>query len=108
MGNDFFKLIIDSGSSVNAISERALKKLGLPCEKHPNPYEVSWVINSSLPVNNRCLLTIKILSYEDQVWLDVVPMDICSIILGRRGYMITMLEFMEELMSVPLCLRTKG
>ena len=41
------------------------------------------MINSSLPIDKRCLLNIKILSYEDQVWLDVVPMDIGSIILGR-------------------------
>ena len=41
------------------------------------------MINSSLPVDKRCLLNIKILSYEDQVWLDVVLMDIGSIILGR-------------------------
>ena len=39
--------------------------------------------NSSLPIDKRCLVNIKILSYEDQVWLDVVPMDIGSIILGR-------------------------
>ena len=83
IGDDFYKVIIDSGSSVNAISEKALKQLGLPYEKHLNPYEVSWVINSSLPMDKRGLLNIKILSYEDQVWLDVVPMDIGSIILGR-------------------------
>ena len=83
IGNDFYKLIIDSGSSVNAISEKALKQLGLPFEKHPTPYKISWVINSSLPIDKRCLLNIKILSYEDQVWLDVIPMDIGSIILGR-------------------------
>ena len=83
IGNDYYKVIIDSASSVNTISEKALKQLGLPFENHPNPYEVSWMINSSLPVDKRCLLTIKILSYEDQVWLDVVPMDIGSIILGR-------------------------
>ena len=41
IGNDFYKVIIDSASSVNAISEKALKQLGLPFEKHPNPYEVS-------------------------------------------------------------------
>ena len=76
-------MIIDSGSSVNAISNKALKKLGLPYGKHPSPYKVSWVIHSSLPVDKRCLLNIMVLSYEDQVWLDVVPMDIGSIILGR-------------------------
>ena len=74
IANDFYKVIIDSGSSVNAISEKAIKQLGLPFENHPNPYEVSWVINSSLPIDKRCLLNIEILSYEDQVWLDVVPM----------------------------------
>ena len=51
IANDFYKVIIDSGSSVNAISEKALKQLGLPFEKHPTPYEVSWVINSSLPLD---------------------------------------------------------
>ena len=76
-------MIIDSGSNVNAISEKALKQLGLPFEKHPSPYKVSWVINSSLPIDKRCLVNIKILSYEDQVWLDDVPMDTGSIILGR-------------------------
>ena len=64
IGNDFYKVIIDSGSSVNGISEKALKQLGLPSEKHPNPYKVSWVINSSFPIYKRCL--VKILSYEDQ------------------------------------------
>ena len=72
-----------SGSSINAISERALKQLGHPFKKHPTPYKVSWVTNSSLPIDKRCLVDIRILSYEDQVWLDVVPMDIGSIILGR-------------------------
>ena len=38
IGHDFYKVIIDSGSSVNAISERVLKQLGLPFEKHPSPY----------------------------------------------------------------------
>ena len=83
IGNEYHKVIIDSGSSINAISEGALKKLGLPFEKHPTPYKVSWVTNSSLPIDKRCLVDIRILSYEDQVWFDVVPMDIDSIILGR-------------------------
>ena len=83
IGNDFYKMIIDSGSTVNAISEKALKHLGLRFEKHPSPYKVSRVTSSSLPVDKRCLLTIKFLSHEDQVWLDVVPMDIGSIIIGR-------------------------
>ena len=83
IGNHYHKVIIDSGSSINAISERALKQLGHPFEKHPTPYKVSWVTNSSLLIDKRCLVDIRILSYEDQVWLDVIPMDIDSIILGR-------------------------
>ena len=46
IGNDFYKVIIDSGSSVNVISEKALKQIGIPHEKHPSPYEVSWVIKT--------------------------------------------------------------
>ena len=83
IGNEYHKVIIDSGSSINVISEGALKKLGLPFGKHPTPYKVSWVTNSSLPIDKRCLVDIRILSYEDQVWLDVVPMDIGIIILCR-------------------------
>ena len=83
INDGMYKVIVDSGSSVNVISEKAFKQLGVTSEKHPNPYEVSWVNKTSIPVDKRCLLSLKFLSYEDQVWLDIVPMDISSIILGR-------------------------
>ena len=40
-GEKVYKIIIDNGSYVNAISTKALKTLGLTLVSHPNPYKVS-------------------------------------------------------------------
>ena len=74
---------MDSSSSVNAISQDASTKIGLEAQKHPNPYHVTWVNSNAIPIDKRCLLNLKILSYDDQVWVDVLPMDVGSILLGR-------------------------
>jgi hypothetical protein len=42
-------LIIDNGSGMNVISQEAVQKLKLPTEKHPKPYKVSWVDDTSIP-----------------------------------------------------------
>ena len=41
LGDKVCKIIIDSGSCVNAIFINAIKTLGLPTVPHPNPYKVS-------------------------------------------------------------------
>ena len=74
---------MDNGSSVNAISQDASTKIGLEAQKHPSPYHVTWVNSNSIPIDKRCLLNLKTLSYDDQVWVDVLPMDVGSILLGR-------------------------
>ncbi|GFS34711.1 bifunctional inhibitor/lipid-transfer protein/seed storage 2S albumin superfamily protein [Actinidia rufa] len=77
------KVIIDSGSCINAISSSTVSRLGLKPVPHPSPYHVSWVDTSSISIKQRCLVPIQILSYSDKIWCDVVPMDIGHIILGR-------------------------
>ena len=38
-----YKLVIDSGSTENLVSQEMVEKLGLKNIKHPTPYKVSWL-----------------------------------------------------------------
>lgn len=67
-GNKVCKVIIDSGSCINAISTNAMSKLGLTPIDHPSPYMVAWIDASSIPVRHRCLVPIKFQSYQEDVW----------------------------------------
>ena len=51
IGPYYYKLLVDSGSSVNAISQDASTTIGLKAEKHPNPYHVTWVNSNSIPID---------------------------------------------------------
>ena len=68
---------------MNAISTKAVKNLGLATVPHPNPYKVSWIDSTSIPIKSRCLVQIQLQSYQEKVWCDVLPMGVSSIILGR-------------------------
>ncbi|GFZ09160.1 hypothetical protein Acr_20g0009680 [Actinidia rufa] len=57
------KVIIDSGSCINAVSSSTVSRLGLKPAPHPSPYHVSWVDTSSISIKQRCLVPIQILSY---------------------------------------------
>ena len=83
LGDKVCKIIIDSGSCVNAISTNTVKSLGLASLPHPNPYKVSWIDSTSIPVKSRCQIPIQLQSYLEKVWCDVLPMGVSSIILGR-------------------------
>ena len=52
------KIVIDSGSCVNAISTSAAKSLGLSVMPHPSPYKVSWIDSTSIPIKLRCQVQI--------------------------------------------------
>ncbi|XP_073117835.1 uncharacterized protein [Elaeis guineensis] len=53
-GDKIYKMIIDSGSCINAISTDTIKRLGLTPVDHPSPYTVSWIDSSSIPIKFRC------------------------------------------------------
>jgi hypothetical protein len=77
-------MIIDNGSGMNVISVEAVQKLKLPTEKHPKPYKVSWVDDTTIPVKQRCLVNFSLgKSYNDAVWCDIIPMRACHVLLGR-------------------------
>ena len=85
MGGKVCRLVIDSGSCENMVSEEAIQKLRLATEKHPNPYKLSWLKRGNeVTVSKRCLVSFSIgLKYKDNAWCDVVVMDACHLLLGR-------------------------
>ena len=78
-------VIIDSGSFENFVSLDMVQKLDLKMDPHPKPYKLSWFQEGSdIKVKHRCLVSFTIgKHYQDEVWGDVVPMDVCHLILGR-------------------------
>ncbi|GJS55188.1 hypothetical protein Tco_0628550 [Tanacetum coccineum] len=57
-----YDMIIDGGSCENVVSTYMVKKLGMKIEANPEPYHKS---------------------YKDEVWCEVIPMDVLNILLGR-------------------------
>ena len=77
------KLIVDSGSCVNAVSNAMIHRLGLATHSHPSPYNVSWIDTTSLPVRLKSRVPLQVNTYDDSILCDVLQMKIGSIILGR-------------------------
>ncbi|XP_022875589.1 uncharacterized protein LOC111394033 [Olea europaea var. sylvestris] len=79
------KLIIDSGSCENVVSEEVIEKLQLKMDCHPKPYKLSWLNKGSeVTIEKRCLVSFSIgKKYFDNAWFDVVSMEACHVLLGR-------------------------
>ena len=61
-----------------------VEKLELKHLKHPNPYKVSWLQKGhQLLVDEQCEVEFHIDKYKDKVICDIMPMDVCHILLGR-------------------------
>ena len=58
--------------------------MGLETKPHKRPYPLGWVCNDNrLRVTKQCKLRFAITSkFIDEVEFDVVPLDICGIVLG--------------------------
>ena len=76
--------LFDPGSQVKLISEALVKKIGLEMKPHPKPYPLGWVCEKEKRnVTKQCRIGFSIGSkLIDEVDLDVVPLDICGIVLG--------------------------
>eukprot|EP00253_Pinus_taeda_P026466 PITA_26466 len=76
--------LFDSGLQVNLISETIVNKLGLETKPHKKPYPLGWVFDKTkLQVTRQCKLRFAIRStFVDEVEFDIVPLDICGIVLG--------------------------
>jgi hypothetical protein len=80
-----FDSLVDSGSKANLISdEEVVNNLGLETKPHPKPSPLGWIcVDNNLQVTKQCKIKFAITSnYVDEVELDIVPLDICGIVLG--------------------------
>ena len=83
IANSIIKILVDSGSVVNAVAAASVSTLGRQPELHPQPYKAMWINDASLPVTQRCLVPLQVSGYSAEVWFDVLPMGVGSVLLGR-------------------------
>ena len=77
------KMVIDDGSTMNVVAKAAIKRCHLKAEPQPHPFKVAWVNKTHLTVTHRCKIPIQIGGYKDEVFCDVLPMDVAHILIGR-------------------------
>jgi hypothetical protein len=77
-------VIIDGGSCNNLVSSDLVKKLGLTTRPWPHPYHIQWINDSGkVKVTHIVRVHFSIGMYSDYADCDVVPMEACSLLLGR-------------------------
>ena len=77
-------VIIDGGSCNNLASMEMVGKLSLTTRPHLYPYYIQWFNNSwKVKVTRTIPAHFIIAIYVDYVDCDVVPMQACSLLLGR-------------------------
>jgi hypothetical protein len=78
------RIIIDSGSCNNLASTVLVEKLSLPTRKHPNPYHIQWLNDGGkIRVTRSVRVPFSMGAYSNFVDCDVIPMEACSLLLGR-------------------------
>ena len=78
------RTIIEGGSCNNLVSADFVKKLGLTTRTHDHPYYIQWLNNSGKAnVTHTARVHFSIGIYHDYVDCGVVPMQACSLLLGR-------------------------
>jgi hypothetical protein len=78
------RIIINSRSCNNLVTTMLVKKLSLPTCKHSNPYHIQWLIDGGkFRLSRSVCVPFSIGAYSDYVDCDVVPMEVCSLLLGR-------------------------
>jgi hypothetical protein len=76
--------IIDGGSCNNLVSAEFVTKIGLTTCAHTHPYYIQWLNNSGkVKVTHTARVHFYIGTYHDYADCDVVPMQACSLLLGR-------------------------
>ena len=68
---------------MNVVSKDAVKLLNLKVEPHQNPFRVIWVNDHTFPIAQGCLVSIQMGDYKDEIYCNVLPMDVSHVLLGR-------------------------
>jgi hypothetical protein len=78
------RTIIDRGSCNNLVSAEFVTKIGLMTRLHTHPYYIQWLNNSGkTKVTHTTHVHFSIGTYHDYIDCDIVPMQACSLLLGR-------------------------
>jgi hypothetical protein len=78
------KSSLTAGALIISLQLRWWKSWSWRTTKHPSPYKVSWLQKGHrVSVTKQCLVKFKIGNYHDEILCDVIPMDVCHILLGR-------------------------
>lgn len=78
------KVVIDSGSVDNVVSNEMVEKLNLEKIPHGTPYRVSWLKDDqTILVSESAKVEFHIGSYKDKLVCDILPIDCCHLLLGR-------------------------
>ena len=83
IGPSVVKILVDNGSMVNAVSSASVPTLGLQAQIHPRPYRAMWINDASLAMTMRCLIPLQVAGYREEIWCDILPMGVGSVLLGR-------------------------
>jgi hypothetical protein len=63
---------------------KMVENLELDTNAHPTLYKVSWLQKGhQVTITQQCLVNFKIGGYRDEILCDVIPMDVCHVLLGR-------------------------
>ena len=82
IANFVIKILVDSGSVVNAVAAASVPALGLTPEVHLLPYKAMWINDLSLVVTHRCLVPLRVARYGADIPY-VLPLGVGSVLLGR-------------------------
>jgi len=78
------RIIVDNGSCNNIASQELVDRIELKQRCHPNPYKMQWLNDcGTLCVSHVVTVPFSIRRYNDHVDCDVVPMQVCQLLLGR-------------------------
>ena len=68
---------------MNVVYKDVVKLLNLKVEPYPNPFRVAWVNDHTFLVTQKCLVSIQKGDYKDEIYCEVLPMDVAHVLLGR-------------------------
>jgi hypothetical protein len=75
---------LDSGSYTNGISKAMVESLGLSTWRIPEPKHREWLNSCGmLKVTHKMHVPFTVGEYVDEVECDVLPLEVCWLLLGR-------------------------
>jgi hypothetical protein len=78
------KFMIDNASYCNGISKTVVEALVLSTWRIPEPRHVEWVNSCGMmKITHKVRVPFTVGDYVDEVECDVLPLEVCGLLLGR-------------------------